>query len=86
MNKASQIRENLELFDEFIRYATQNPKILEQIPKDAELIILPENDTEGYRRNMRLLKSLQRLKRRVAVVRMKRPEKIPRPQVEIIAG
>ena len=40
------VRKNFELLEEFHRYAFEHPEIFDRIPKDAQLIILPENDPE----------------------------------------
>lgn len=46
MTKDTIVRRNLELLEEFHRYGFEHPEIFDQIPKDAHLIILPENDPE----------------------------------------
>jgi hypothetical protein len=41
MNKNNIVSENLDLLNEFMKLAFDNPRILDEIPSDSELIILP---------------------------------------------
>lgn len=85
MTKEEMIKKNLDLHSEWMRYAFENPDVLDRIPKGAVLVILPEDDKELYAENY---KSLQQNKRKglpVFVVTMK----MPKPQIsniEIIAA
>jgi len=40
------VKKNLDLLNEFRKYAFENPEVLERIPPEAELIILPTDDPE----------------------------------------
>lgn len=40
MNKEETVRKNLDLLDEFMKYAFEHPQVLDQIPSGAELVIL----------------------------------------------
>jgi hypothetical protein len=51
MKKEQATRKNLDLLNEFMKYAFENPKILEETPPEAELIILPIDDPELYEYN-----------------------------------
>lgn len=51
MRKALAIKKNLDLLNEFMKYAFENPDVLEKIPPGAELIILPLDDPELYEYN-----------------------------------
>jgi len=51
MRKVQAINKNLDLLDEFMKYAFNNPEILEKIPPDSELVILPKDDPELYKYN-----------------------------------
>lgn len=44
MKKESVVRKNLDLLDEFMKYAFDHPEILDAIPRDRTLVILPEGD------------------------------------------
>ena len=54
------IKRNLDLMSDFMKYAFDKPGILDVIPRDAQLILLPINDPELYKENM---KTLNRLKK-----------------------
>lgn len=51
MKKELAIKKNLDLLNEFMKFAFENPKVLEGIPPEAELIILPINDAELFEYN-----------------------------------
>jgi hypothetical protein len=69
MKKALAVKKNLDLLNEFMKYAFDNPKVLEGIPPEAELIILPIDDRELYKYNRKTaipaleLELMPRLKR-----------------------
>jgi hypothetical protein len=48
LKKDLAIKMNLDLLNEFLKYAFEKPEILEEIPPDAELIILPVDDPNLY--------------------------------------
>jgi hypothetical protein len=78
-------KKNLNLHAEWMKYAFENPDVLDRIPKGAVLVILPEEDEELYTENYRILEENRGKGITVFVVTMK----IPRPQVsniEIIAA
>lgn len=41
MTKNEIVRKNIELHAEWMRYVFEHPKVLDKIPKGAELIIVP---------------------------------------------
>jgi hypothetical protein len=43
---------NMTLSFEFERYAQEHPEILDQIPDQAEVVLLPKDDPELYRINL----------------------------------
>ncbi|MBI3000511.1 MAG: hypothetical protein HYY46_18965 [Deltaproteobacteria bacterium] len=59
MNKESIVKKNLNLLDEFMKYAFDHPAILDEIPRDATLVILPEDDPSLERENRKLLRRLK---------------------------
>lgn len=69
------VRKNFELLEEFHRYGFEHPEIFDQIPKDAQLIILPEDDPELLAANEQILEKCKRENRRYVVFRMKIPER-----------
>jgi len=74
MTKDEIVRGNLDLLSEFMRYAFEHPEILDEIPRGAEVVILPENDPELYRENFRMLEDRQGQGMPCAVFRMERPK------------
>jgi hypothetical protein len=46
---------DIDLLDEFMKCAFEHPEILGSIPRDVQLIILPENDSALLEANMRYL-------------------------------
>ena len=84
MTKNEIVSENLDLLNEFMKLAFDNPQILDEIPSDSELIILPENDPELFDGNLKIKKSLERKGQKFVAVKMKKPEKIPLPQFETV--
>ena len=86
MKKDDVIKNNLDLLNEFMKYSFKNPDILDKIPKGAELVILPDNDPKMYRENMKIVEKLKKEGKRFVVVKMRMPEVIPEPRIEVMAG
>jgi len=84
MKKDRIISKNMDLLSEFMKYSFDFPDILDQIPENAELVILPENDSEMYRENMKIVKRLQKEGQSFVIIKMKRPEPVPTPLVEVV--
>ena len=85
MTKEEVTKKNLDLHAEWMKYAFDNPDVLDRIPKGAVLVILPEDDKELYDENFRVLEENKRKGIPVFVVTMK----VPKPQIsniEIIAA
>lgn len=43
-----------------MRYSFEHPDILDKIPKGSQLVILPEDDSEMYRENLKIAMSHQK--------------------------
>jgi hypothetical protein len=86
VKKEDVVKRNLDLLNEFMKYAFKNPDILDKIPEGAELVILPDNDPKMYKENMNIVSKLQKEGKQFVVVRMKMPEVIPEPKIEVMAG
>lgn len=82
MTENETIKRNLDLLNEFMKIAFDQPEILDKVPKGSELIILPENDPELYAANLKIKQLLEEKGEKVVVVRMKKPEIIPLPVIE----
>ena len=59
MKRQSTIRKNLDLLDEFMKYAFDRPDILDQIQRNASLVILPEGDRSLEKENRKALNKLK---------------------------
>ena len=75
MTEEMMIRKNFELLEEFQRYGFEHPEIFDQIPKDAQLIILPENDPELLTANEQIVEKCKKENRRYVVFRLRIPER-----------
>ena len=80
MKRETAIKGNLDLLDTFMKYAFDHPEILDDIPPDAQLVILPKGDPELYEANKRLAESLSREGKKVVVVNLQNP-RIPKPKI-----
>lgn len=78
------VDKNLELLGEFMRYAFDHPEVLDQIPKGAEIVILPDDDPELCKENLKIAKSHQKKGLPVVVVRMQMPKPVP-PRIEVLS-
>ena len=66
------IERNIELSAEFSRYLFENPDLEESVPNDAEIIFLPEFDSELKSFNLGLGKELARAGKKVVYVKIER--------------
>jgi hypothetical protein len=80
MRKEQAIKKNLDLLNEFMKYAFENPNVLEGIPPEAELIILPIDDPELYEYNKKAADKMMSKGKKVVFIKMKKPE-IPVPEL-----
>ena len=71
------LERNIELSAEFSKYLFDHPDLEESIPSDAEIILLPEFDSDLKRFNLELGKNLESAGDKVVYVRI---EKI-RPRI-----
>lgn len=46
------VQKNITLFFEFQQYVLEHPEIIEDVPDDAEIVLLPKDDLELYRANL----------------------------------
>ena len=81
MRKQTAVNKILDLLNEFMKYAFAKPGVLDEIPPDAELVILPIDDLELFERNKLMGDRLVSKGRKVIFVKMKKPE-IPTAEFE----
>jgi hypothetical protein len=70
MTEKSIIEKNCDLLNDFMRYAFNKPEILDTIPRDAQLVLLPTNDPELYKENLKTVKRLKRTGKRHVVFKI----------------
>jgi len=73
MKKQMAVKKNLDLLNEFMKYAFEKPGILDEIPPGAELIILPIDNPELFELNKLMGDRLVSKGRKVIFVKMKKP-------------
>ena len=83
MRKDSAIKKNLDLLNEFMKYAFDNPNVLEKIPPEAELVILPIDDQELCEYNRKMANKMFSQGKKIVIVKMKKPE-LPVTEVELM--
>jgi hypothetical protein len=82
MQKEIAVRKNLDLLNEFMKYAFANPGVLDKIPPEAEVIILPVDDPELYEYNRKTADKVLSHGRSVIFVKMRQP-RISKPKFEL---
>ena len=86
MSNKSIIDKNLEQHSLFMQYALEHPEILEKIPEDAEIVFLPEDDSDLVKINLSSGKSKEAKGKKVVYLKVKlTPETrtVLIPQVEV---
>ena len=68
MTHNEMINQNLDLLSDFMSYAFEYPDILDGIPLDATLVILPEDNRELYEANLEIAKKSQEQNEVVVIV------------------
>ena len=71
MKKEAIVRKNLDLLDEFMKYAFDHPEILDDLPRDASLVILPDGDQALEKENRKAFARLKAKGEEVVAVRLK---------------
>lgn len=74
MLKEEVVKKNLDLHLEWMKYISENPDVLDRIPKGATLVILPEDDEELYKENIEIVEKSRKENIPVVIVRMKTPK------------
>ncbi|MEE8074215.1 MAG: DUF5647 family protein [Candidatus Binatia bacterium] len=71
MKKDSVVKKNLDLLDEFMKYAFDHPDILEEVPRNASLVILPEGNPSLQKENRKMLNKLKARGEQVVVLKLR---------------
>ncbi|MCL5951245.1 MAG: hypothetical protein M1132_05905 [Chloroflexi bacterium] len=90
MTDEEMFNRNADLQTAFMQYILDHPEIIEKLPPDYLLVILPEDDPELAKRNEALLQARVSDGKPVVVVRMKSPGpaklRISTPKVKVLAS
>ncbi len=60
MTEKNIVEKNCDLLNDFMRCAIDRPEILDTIPRDAQLILLPTNDPELHKENLKIVERLRK--------------------------
>ncbi len=66
-----------------MKYAFENPEVLEEIPLGAELVILPIGDQELYEYNRKIADKMFSQGKTIVIVKIKRPDPLL-PELELM--
>jgi len=72
MRKEDVFRKNHLLGIEFDRYLLEHPEVLEQMPENAEIYFLPEDDPDLSQENLRIAEAEKAEGRKVILVKIGR--------------
>lgn len=71
MKRESIVRKNLDLLDELMKYAFDHPDILDDVPRDASLVILPEGDSSLQKENRKMMSRLKAKGEEVVAIKLR---------------
>ena len=71
MKRESLVKKNLDLLDEFLKHAFDHPDVLEVVPQDGTLVLLPAGDPILERQNRKTLRQLRASGGEVVTMRLK---------------
>ena len=71
MNTEAAIKKNLDLLDEFMKYAFDHPEVLDQLPPETNLVILPDSDPSLEKENRKTVSRLKAKGEEVVTIRLK---------------
>lgn len=83
MKKENMIRANLDLLNEFMKYAFDHPQILDKIPSGAEVVILPLDNPDLMQENMKMAEIHMKAGKQVMWVKFRTPEPVA-PELELM--
>jgi hypothetical protein len=83
MKKDLAIKKNLDLLNEFMKYAFDHPEVLGKIPPEAEVVILPVDDPELCAYNRKMADKMLAQGKKIVLVKTRKPE-LPIPELELV--
>ncbi|MDE2485251.1 MAG: hypothetical protein KGL32_08435 [candidate division NC10 bacterium] len=89
MTEQELFTKNLKLSTEFDLYLLEHPEVAEQIPENALVVLLPEEDQELCERNLALVRDRRESGQAVVYVRIEKVapprSRLVKPRVEVAA-
>jgi hypothetical protein len=97
-NRETIIEKNITLSFEFEQYILEHPDVLEQLPENAEIVLLPKDDPELYRTNLNAVQKARQVDETAPIVyveiealtpprsRLLNPRLTTRPSLQATAG
>ena len=83
MSQNDIVKKNLELHALWMNYVFDHPEILDKVPPNAHLVIVPNNDAKLANENTKTIRHLHSEGYLVVVVHMDVP-KLPVPKIELV--
>lgn len=89
MTEKELFTKNIKLSTEFDLYLFEHPEVAEQIPENALIVLLPEEDPELCDKNLELAKARRELGQPIVTVRVEKVapprSRLVNPRVEVAA-
>jgi len=76
------VRRNLDLHAEWMKYVFEHPEILDKIPAEAQLVIIPNDDPVMAEENSKIAKNLKSQGLPVVIVHIDSPKPVT-AQIEV---
>jgi len=90
MTEDELVAKNLILTTEFDRYVLEHPEFAEQIPPNAQVVLLPEDDPELSERNLEISRKQREPGQPVVYVRIEKVlpplSRLVNPRIEVPAS
>ena len=83
MKKEDIMKTNMDLLNEFMKYAFDHPQVLDKIPSGAEVIVLPLDDPDLMRANNKMADAHVKAGKQVVLVKFRKPEPVT-PELELV--
>jgi len=90
MTEDELVAKNLILTTELDRYVLEHPEFAEQIPPNAQVVLLPEDDPELSKRNLEISRAQREPGQPVVYVRIEKVlpplSRLVNPRIEVFAS
>lgn len=63
----SDIQKNFDIGAKFTDYTIEHPNILDEVPKGAEIILIPENDKDIAKKNISLGNKISKIEKKTVM-------------------